>query len=286
MTFKITGINTGVIHDARHFIALALKIVSQDAGPLLLFIPARPLRDLLVCLEYRLHQQSLRTEEEKSAFRQHQEKAAQALLANSPSLAPIELAQAHIRWQVESIEPQFSEVDETKMVFRIRGADTVVLTVENTQIALLVRAVMQAMSSAGMGELSLRLASLPDFLPLYDADYQDDNRLNYDTYTHPAWKLPLFQYTLLLAYRYTDEEGEYRFAGTVIKARVRPDDDAAKALARRLLAFSPRLKKLEGRSCQVSVRTLSAKEGELSGSQYLHSLWQLRQDVLTTAANG
>lgn len=285
MTFKITGINTGVIHDARHFIALALKVVSQDSGSLLLCIPARPLRDLLVCLEYRLHQQSLRTEADKSIFRQLQGAADVALLANPPPLTSPELAQADIHWQVDSIEPRFSDADETEIAFRMLGAETVMLTVEDAQIALLVRAVMQAMRSAGMDELLQRLASLPDFLPLYDADYQDGNRLNYDTYTHPAWKPALFQHTLLLAWRYTDDEGEHRFAGTVIKARVRPDDNAVQALARRLLAFSPRLKKLEGRPCQVSVRTLSANEGELSGSQCLHSLWQLRQDVLGTAEN-
>lgn len=285
MALKIKGINTGVIHDASHFSTLALKIISQKNEQFMFFIPARSLRDLLVCFEYRLNLQNLCSDPEKNAFRKRQDKSAKALLENIPPLERSELEQADINWRVEEIELQFSRKEEMDIVFRLKGTDTFTLTIEDSQIALLLTAITRAISSAGMDELSLRLASLLDFLPLYDADYQADDKLNYDTYTHPAWKLPLFNHTLALAYRYIDDQGEERCAGTVIKARVEPNDKAAEAIARRLLAFSPRLKKLEGRPSQVSVRTLSTQAEELTCSQSMRALWQLHQEVLAAADN-
>lgn len=272
----LTGINTGVIHHNEQFMALALKINQQGTQQLLLF-PALCLRDLYICFEYRLHQQKQRSAKDKAAFEKRQQATTAAMNQNIPPLSQQELREADIRQRVEKIEPQHKNKNALLLHLTLQGGNTLSLLIDDAQIALFIHAISQAINSAGMHKLSLRLASLLDFVPLYDADIKPGGELEYDTYPQPAWKLALFSETLVLVYHYTDEHGEKRACGTVVKARHRGDSKEGQAIAQRLLAFSSRLQKVEGKSCQVSVSTHVATNAHLPREHCLramHALWQ------------
>lgn len=272
----LTGINTGVIRHGEQFLALALK-VNQHNEQQLLLLPALPLRDLYICFEYRLHLQNQRNAKDKAAFKKQQQAATAEMNKNIPSMTQSELLQADVRQRVEKIEPHHKSKNELELELTLQGGNTVSLVIEDAQIALFISAISRAINSAGMHKLSLRLASLLDFLPLYDADIKPNGELQYDTYPHPAWKLALFSETLSVVYRYTDENGEHHSCGTVIKSRGRGDQKEMQAITQRLLAFSPRLKKLQGKSCQVSVSTLTSGAAHVPREHCLramHSLWQ------------
>ncbi|MDX6040057.1 YjeJ family protein [Scandinavium lactucae] len=273
MSAILTGMNTGVIRHGEQFLALALKINQHNEQQLLL-LPALALRDLLICFEYRLHLQHLGSSKQKARFKQQQDAATAALQKNIPDLTQSELLHADVRQRVEKIEPLNKRKNELQLTLTLQGGNTLLLIIEDAQIALIINAITHAINNAGMHPLSLRLASLLDFLPLYDAQIKPGGELEYDTYQHPAWKLALFSETLALVYHYTDEQGEQQAYGTVVKTRNREDN---KAVAQRLLAFSPRLKNLEGISCQVSVSTLASGADHLPRERCLraiHALWQ------------
>lgn len=279
MAARIKGVNTGVIHRGSEFVALALKVKTENDSAALFFIPALALRDIFISLEYGLHLQALRAPAALDARRQE---ATRQMADNIPPLAQAEMVQGEPGQRICAVEPDFSCEGEIGLTLLAEDGKSAALALEAAQIPLFITAVSRAIQNAGMHALSLRLSSLLDFLPLYDADFRNDTQLEYDTYTHPAWKLALFDRTLALVYHYTDEQGRERSCGTIVKTRSPSDDERMQAIARRLLAFSPRLKKLEGERCRVSVRALGIKEGEPSLDDCLKALCLLRGE--TTAA--
>ena len=131
-----------------------------------------------------------------------------------------------------------------------------------------------------MRELALRITSLLDFLPLYDVDCQQNDNLEYDSYTQPEWKHNLFNHYLAIIYRYTDDQGKAQFCGSVVKTRAASGSKEAEAITRRLLDFSPRLKKLSGTSCQVFVRMLSSEKNKtFTPDACMQALHQLQQNA-------
>lgn len=138
-------------------------------------------------------------------------------------------------------------------------------------------AIIHAINNAGIRELALRISSMLDFLPLYDADCLENGNLQFDTYNQPDWKHNLYNHYLALVYRYTDEAGKSYDCGTIIKTRSQSGSKEAEAISRRLLNYSPRLKKLEGRPCKVFVRTPgTGKATRLTQDQCMRALHNLR----------
>ena len=81
-------------------------------------------------------------------------------------------------------------------------------------------------------------------------------------------------------YRYTDTEGKEQFCGTLIKTRSKPGSKEVEEISRRLLDFSPRLKKLSGTSCQVFVRMLSSEKNKtFTPDACMQALHQLQQNA-------
>ncbi|MGL4723833.1 MAG: YjeJ family protein [Scandinavium sp.] len=284
MTSTITGINTGIIRHAQQFQALALKIKHQHGQESLVFIPALPLRDLYIWLEHRLYLQSQRNAKDKATFKTRQHVATQALHHNIPELNQKHMLHADIRQRVTGFAPGEAKQQGSELVFSLEGENRLTVLIDDTQIALLISAISHAINNAGMHELSLRIASLLDFLPMYDADMKENGEMEYDTYQHAAWKIELFTHYLALVYHFTDENGQPQACGTIVKSRVRGDMKDAQAVAQRLLAFSPRLKKLEGKPCRISVATLASGKGLLSQQHGLRALYQLCQKTLLAPA--
>lgn len=151
------------------------------------------------------------------------------------------------------------------------------LVVNELQIEMLARAIIHAINNAEMRELALRITSLLDFLPLYDVDCQENGNLEYDTYSQPEWKHNLFDHYLAVLYRFKDESGKEQFSGAVVKTREATPGKEIEAITRRMLDFSPRLKKLAGVPCQVYVRTVAANNAQpLTQDQCLRALHHLR----------
>ncbi|EGT3573449.1 YjeJ family protein [Citrobacter sp. ANG330] len=284
MAISIKGVNTGVIRKANEFIALALKIKEPRNKESLFFLPALELRDLLIAVESRLHQK----QQLNAAERQHYEKTRDAISKkmqeNIPAIVEDELRHADIHRRVTAVALADGSADSVILTFTLHDGTTCHLRVNDLQIETLVYAIIRAIDNAGMRELALRLASLLDFLPLYDADCMDHERLEFDAYAQPEWKHALFTHYLAVLYRFTDETGKTQFSGTVVKTRVPSDSKTAEAISRRLLDFSPRLKKLAGKPCQVSVRTLTAnKTQKLTQEQCLRALHHLRVQSVNIA---
>lgn len=277
MTFTITGINTGVIRHAQQFQALALKFKHQHNQASLIFIPALPLRDLYIYLEHRLYLQSQRNAKDKATFKTRQHVAMQSLHHNIPELNQEQMLHADIRQRVTGFAPGEAKQQGSELIFTLQGENQLTVFLDDAQIALLISAISHAINHAGMHELSLRIASLLDFLPMYDTDMKENGEMEYDTYQHAAWKIELFTHSLALVYHFTDENGQPRACGTLVKSRVRGEMKDAQAIAQRLLAFSPRLKKLEGKPCRISVATLASGKGLLSQQHGLRALYQLYQ---------
>ena len=109
---------------------------------------------------------------------------------------------------------------------------------------MLARAIIHAINNAEMRELALRITSLLDFLPLYDVDCQENGNLEYDTYSQPEWKHNLNSTIIWRCfYRFKDESGNEQFSGAVVKTREATPGKEVEAITRRMLDFSPRLKK-------------------------------------------
>lgn len=284
MTISIKGINTGVIRNANNFVALALKIAAPDGKESLFFLPALSLRDLLIALESRLYQNQLLNAEARQRYEKARDKTSKQMLENAPALMEDELRQADMHRCVVAVALTDVSKETLTMTFTLHDGQTCVLQIHPLQIELLTHAIIRAIDNAGMRELALRISSLLDFLPLYDADCLDNNKLEYDAYTQPEWKHSLFTHYLAVLYRFVDDAGKEHFSGAVVKAREPSGSKAAEAISRRVLDFSPRLKKMAGKPCQVFIRTLTAdKTQTLSQDQCLHSLHQLRvQSVHTT----
>ncbi|MCD3113306.1 chaperonin GroEL [Salmonella enterica subsp. enterica serovar Enteritidis] len=163
------------------------------------------------------------------------------------------------------------------MVTDLPKSDAPDLQVGEWQVEVLVMAIIHAINNAEMRELALRISSMLDFLPLYDADCLENGNIEFDTYNQPDWKHNLYNHYLALVYRYTDEAGQSHDCGTIIKTRSQSGSKEAEAISRRLLNFSPRLKKLEGKPCKVFVRTLgTGKAARLTQDQCMRALHNLR----------
>ncbi|KDS99286.1 hypothetical protein AD24_4446 [Escherichia coli 2-011-08_S4_C3] len=80
-----------------------------------------------------------------------------------------------------------------------------------------------------------------------------------------------------MLYRFKDESGKEQFSGAVVKTREATPGKEIEAITRRMLDFSPRLKKLAGVPCQVYVRTVAANNAQpLTQDQCLRALHHLR----------
>lgn len=285
MSISIKGINAGVIRQENNFIALALKIKEPRNKESLFFLPAIVLKDLFIALEYRLAQLPLLSVDERSRYEKARDKAAQKMHQNIPALQREALEHADVNLRVNAISLTNDDNESQTFTLMLHSGKKVELVVDLLQIELLVTVMVHAINNAGMNELSLRISSMLDFLPLYDVDYKAGGNLEYDSYDHPAWKRNLFVHHLAVVYRYTDSEGNTQFSGTAIKTRSKPGTKDVEAVTRRLLDCSPRLQKLAGLPCQVFVRALSSdKRKTFTADAYMQALYQLQQSVEKNAA--
>lgn len=285
MALNIKSVNTGVIRQGNAFVALALKIKEQKNKESLFFFPALVLRDLLIALESRLAALHQLQGDELQKYEKAREKAGKKMLDNVPALLEEELRHADVNFRVDGLELSKNGKDELTVTLKLHRGESIELTINELQIDLLVKAIIHSINNAGMKELALRISSLLDFLPLYDADCQEKGSLEYDFYDQAQWKHDLFSHYLALLYRFTDKEGKECFSGSIVKTRTPSGSKEAQAISRRLLDFSPRLKKLAGTPCQVYVRTLAANNGQqLTQEQCLRALYHLRVQSVKTPA--
>ncbi|NDO83473.1 hypothetical protein CJP72_22790 [Citrobacter sp. NCU1] len=284
MALTLTGINTGVIRHGNQFQALALNLRHEQNETSLIFISALQLRDLYIYFEHRLYLQNQRNAKQKAAFKKSQDIAMQAMLKNIPPLTKTQMLEADTRRRVEKLEPHTSHARGFQLAFSLQGGHSLLLQLEDTQIAVVISAISHAINNAGMHKLSLRISSLLDFLPMYDADIKSDGEMKYDNYPYPAWKLAMFTHYLALVYHYTDSNGQDCACGTIVKSRIRGEIKETEAMARRLLAFSPRMKKLEGKPCRITVATLASGAGHFPRERCLKALYQLYQTTLPATA--
>ncbi|MBF0033537.1 hypothetical protein HAX39_13235 [Citrobacter freundii] len=277
MAISIKGINTGVIRQKNEFIALALKIKEPRNKESLFFLSPFGLRDLLIALESRLSAKHQLSENERAQYEKECEKASKKMHENIPLIQEDELKNADINRRINSLMLVDDKGENLAFSLTLHDGKTDELRVNELQIQVLAHAIIHAINNAGMRELALRITSLLDFLPLYDVDCQQNDNLEYDAYTHPEWKHNLFNHYLAVIYRYTDDKGKAQFCGSVVKTRALSGSKEAEAITRRLLDFSPRLKKLAGVPCQVFVRTLTGdKTQKLNQDQCLRALHHLR----------
>lgn len=278
LSISIKGINAGVIRQENNFIALALKIKEPRNKESLYFLPALVLRDLLIALEYRLSQTPQLSAGERNRYETARDKATQKMHQNIPVLQREELEHADANQRVDAISLTHQDDETLTFALKLHSDKTVELVVGLLQIDLLVSVMVHSLNNAGMQELALRLSSILDFLPLYDVDCKAGGNLEYDSYDHPAWKQKLFTHHLAVIYRYNDEDGNAQFSGTMIKTRAKPGSEDVKAVTRRLLDFSPRLKKIANLPCQVFVNALpSDKQKTFTPDVCMQVLYQLQQ---------
>lgn len=286
MAISIKGINTGVIRQKNEFIALALKIKEPRNKASLFFLSPLGLRDLLIALESRLSVKHQLSEDEHAQYEKECDKVSKKMHENIPLIQEDELKNADINRRVNSLMLMDDKGENLTFSLTLHDGQTRELLINELQIRVLVHAVIHAINNAGMRELALRITSLLDFLPLYDVDCQENDNLEYDSYTHPEWKKSLFNHYLAIIYRYTDDQGKAQFCGSVVKTRAPSGSKEAEAITRRLLDFSPRLKKLAGVPCQVFVRTLTGdKAQKLNQDQCLRALHHLRAQSGHNAQN-
>ena len=277
MAISIKGINTGVIRQKNEFVALALKIKEQRNKESLFFLSPLGLRDLLIALESRLYMKQQLSEDARLQYEKERDKASKKMHENIPLIQEDELKNADINRRIDSLTLVDDKGENLAFSLTLHDGKTDELLVNELQIQVLAHAIIHAINNAGMRELALRITSLLDFLPLYDVDCQQNDNLEYDSYTQPEWKHNLFNHYLAIIYRYTDDKGKAHFCGSVVKTRAASGSKEAEAITRRLLDFSPRLKKLAGVPCQVFIRTLTGdKTQKLNQDQCLRALHHLR----------
>ncbi|HIH5776272.1 YjeJ family protein [Citrobacter werkmanii] len=286
MVISIKGINTGVIRQKNEFVALALKIKEPRNKESLFFLSPLGLRDLLIALESRLHAKHQLSEEARLQYEKERDKASKKMHENIPLIQEDELKNADINRRINSLMLVGDKGESLAFSLTLHDGQTHQLLINELQIQVLAHAIIHAINNAGMQELALRITSLLDFLPLYDVDCQQNDNLEYDSYTQQEWKLNLFNHYLAIIYRYKDEKGKAQFCGSVVKTRALSGSKEAEAITRRLLDFSPRLKKLAGVPCQVFVRTLTGdKTQKLNQDQCLRALHHLRVQSAHKAQN-
>ncbi|MCX3149015.1 YjeJ family protein [Citrobacter freundii] len=277
MAISIKGINTGVIRQKNEFVALALKIKEQRNKESLFFLSPLGLRDLLIALESRLYMKQQLSEDARLQYEKERDKASKKMHENIPLIQEDELKNADINRRIDSLTLVDDKGENLAFSLTLHDGKTDELLVNELQIQVLAHAIIYAINNAGMRDLALRITSLLDFLPLYDVDCQQNDNLEYDSYTQPEWKHNLFNHYLAIIYRYTDDKGKAHFCGSVVKTRAASGSKEAEAITRRLLDFSPRLKKLAGVPCQVFIRTLTDdKTQKLNQDQCLRALHHLR----------
>ena len=277
MAISIKGINTGVIRQKNEFVALALKIKEQRNKESLFFLSPLGLRDLLIALESRLYMKQQLSEDARLQYEKERDKASKKVHENIPLIQEDELKNADINRRIDSLTLVDDKGENLAFSLTLHDGKTDELLVNELQIQVLAHAIIHAINNAGMRDLALRITSLLDFLPLYDVDCQQNDNLEYDSYTQPEWKHNLFNHYLAIIYRYTDDKGKAHFCGSVVKTRAASGSKEAEAITRRLLDFSPRLKKLAGVPCQVFIRTLTDdKTQKLNQDQCLRALHHLR----------
>lgn len=277
MAISIKGINTGVIRQKNEFVALALKIKEQRNKESLFFLSPLGLRDLLIALESRLYMKQQLSEDARLQYEKERDKASKKMHENIPLIQEDELKNADINRRIDSLTLVDDKGENLAFSLTLHDGKTDELLINELQIQVLAHAIIHAINNAGMRDLALRITSLLDFLPLYDVDCQQNDNLEYDSYTQPEWKHNLFNHYLAIIYRYTDDKGKAHFCGSVVKTRAASGSKEAEAITRRLLDFSPRLKKLAGVPCQVFIRTLTGdKTQKLNQDQCLRALHHLR----------
>ena len=265
MPLTIHGLNAGVIRHDNDFVALALKIKHDANNDSLLFLPLLPLKDLLLCLEYRLPAKNLPDD------------ATTLLQSNAPQLIEDELKNADIRLRVESVTLLDTTKNSLTLAFALSQGETLTLDIADSQIAALVKLIIHSMNNAGLRSVVESLSSVLDFLPLYDVDCQNNAQLEYDSYQHPDWKYSLFTHCLVVVFQYKNDRGEEHTCGSVIKTRAPSASKEAQGIVKRLPRFSNRLRKLDHTPCKVFVRTLAAgNNSTLTQAQCLHAVHNLR----------
>ena len=238
MAISIKDINTGIIRQKNEFVAMALKIKEPRNKESLFFLSPLGLRDLLIALESRLYAISQLNTDERMQYEKTCDKASKKMHENIPSIQEDELKNADINRRINSLMLVDDKGENLTFSLTLHDGQTCELLVNELQIQVLAHAIIHAINNAGMRELALRITSLLDFLPLYDVDCQQNDNLEYDSYTQPEWKHNLFNHYLAIIYRYKDDKGKAQFCGSVVKTRALSGSKEAEAITRRLHAVA------------------------------------------------
>lgn len=277
MPLNIHGLNAGVIRHNNNFAALALKIKHEGKKESLLFFPLLPLKDLFLCLEQHLNAKTLLSDDARQKFNKAADSAAKKLQKQVPEIIEDELRHADVNLRVEHVTLTENNESNLTLALTLHSGNTLAININDAQMPLLVKLIIHSMNNAGLRAIVESLSSLLDFLPIYDVDCQDKGQMEYDSYQHPEWKHALFNHYLAMIYLYKNEQGEEQTCGTIVKTRTPSSTKEAESIAKRLLRYSNRLRKLENKPCKVMVKTLVAdKSVTLTQEQCMYALHTLR----------
>lgn len=188
MALTIKGLNTGVIRHNDKFIALALKVKSLRNKETLFFFPVLALRDLLIGLEHRLYLPHSLPDQEQEKRQKAKNSHVRKMHENIPAILREELENADINQRVESLSLSNNAEELLTFTLNLHNGSHLDLQVGEWQVEVLVMAIIHAINNAEMRELALRITSMLDFLPLYDADCLENGNLEFDSYDQPDWK--------------------------------------------------------------------------------------------------
>lgn len=263
MTHTINGLNTACIFYDNNFLALCIKVKQQDESTSLFYFQNSELRDLLMLLvQYASTiEQETNSKEVGNAVLSERitQEEVRDFLNNAPDITPQELQTPEPTRRVSNVTLKKSAHD--CMLYLITQAEQVyILRLQKWQCEIIMQAIIQALRQHSTQEHIESLTSNLDFLPLFDMESQDTNRVNYTAYTQQPWKIKLFKNHIGIIYCCKTGSQQDAILGAVVKCNALPGSPELESIAMRMATLSERLAGVLTASCKIESVILPAAE--------------------------
>jgi len=264
MQGTFTGLNTAVIKNDNHFLALLLKLKDKSGNASLYYMQAPVLVDLMLCLRSRMDIVTKRLSEEGEDYKAELIAANEALLANTPQIEMTEVQQPAPERRVMSITFKPGNTSST-LVTMLPNEHVVMLDIDDMHIEAVMVAIQQALTHAGEEQLLQLIGLNMTYLMLYTVDLTRGDDIDYQHQAHEQWKLNLFSHYLAVLYCYETDQGKNILAGAVIKTSFPHPSNEENQIVMLASKRNLKLKSLEEKYplCQIFTRIIPSQPGKM-----------------------
>lgn len=234
MQNTLKGFNTAVIKHEDHFLALLLKVKSQNDICQTYYLQAPQLADLCLILQSRINLVAQRISEEGDTYKEKLNNINEIIIAETPEIEISEIEEPDSGQRITSLT--FAPGNASaKIVAVLQNKKTIIFNIDDTQVDALSVAIQQALINSNENDLMQNIYFDMKYLMLYTVDLSKEKSISYQQHIQEDWKTTLYKNYLAILFCFETPQGKKILTGAIVKINSQHPSAETNTIIRRVL---------------------------------------------------